>query len=106
MGYAHRLEKNDSIKLKDFEPGKDAGLKREEGEEKTAKLLEELSELQEILYAARTESVLVVLQGRDTSGKDGAIRSVFGPLDSQSCSVASFKVPTEEELAHDFLWRV
>jgi PPK2 family polyphosphate:nucleotide phosphotransferase len=106
MGYAHRLETDDSIKLKDFDPGKDGGLKREEAEEKTARLVAELSELQETLYAARTESVLVVLQGRDTSGKDGAIRSVFGPLDSQSCSVASFKVPTAEELAHDFLWRV
>ncbi len=52
------------------------------------------------------QSVLIVLQGRDTSGKDGTIRHVTGPLNSQSCTVASFKVPTENELAHDFLWRV
>ncbi len=68
--------------------------------------IEELIELQELLYAVRSHSVLVILQGRDTSGKDGTIRHVAGPLNSQSCSVASFKVPTEEELAHDFLWRV
>ena len=68
--------------------------------------MEELIELQELLYAVRSQSVLVILQGRDTSGKDGMIRHVAGPLNSQSCAVASFKVPTEEELAHDFLWRV
>ena len=54
----------------------------------------------------QAQSLLVILQGRDTSGKDGTIRRVMGPLNSQSCTVASFKVPTEEELAHDFLWRV
>jgi len=106
MGYAHRLEGKHKIKLKDFDAGDKAGLKREEGEKQTARLLEELIELQELLYAVQSESVLVVLQGRDTSGKDGTIRHVSGPLNSQSCSVASFKVPTEAELAHDFLWRV
>ena len=106
MSYAHRLKGKGKIKLKDFDPEDVAGLKREEGEKKTARLLEELVELQELLYAARQHSVLVVLQGRDTSGKDGTIRHVAGPLNSQGCAVASFKVPTEEELAHDFLWRV
>lgn len=106
MGYAHRLEGKRKIKLKDFAPGVPGGLKRKEGEEQTARLVEELVELQELLYAARQQSALVVLQGRDTSGKDGTIRNVAGPLNSQGCSVASFKVPTEEELAHDFLWRV
>lgn len=106
MGYAHRLEGKHTIKLKDFDPGDVAGLKRKEGEEKTTGLIEELVELQELLYAVRLQSVLVILQGRDTSGKDGTIRSVAGPLDSQGCAVASFKVPTTVELAHDFLWRV
>ncbi|MBA3515049.1 MAG: polyphosphate kinase 2 family protein [Pyrinomonadaceae bacterium] len=106
MGYAHRLDGERRFKLADFDPGEDSGLKREEGEKKTARLIEELIELQELLYAVRTQSVLVILQGRDTSGKDGAIRHVAGPLNSQSCTVASFKVPTEGELAHDFLWRV
>jgi PPK2 family polyphosphate:nucleotide phosphotransferase len=63
-------------------------------------------ELQELLYAVRQQSVLIILQGLDTSGKDGTIRHVAGPLNAQSCAVASFQVPTEAELAHDFLWRV
>lgn len=105
MDYAFRLEGGRPFKLEDVDPGNDAGLKRAEGEKRTADLLEELIELQELLYAARLQSLLVILQGRDTSGKDGTIRHVAGPLDSQSCAVASFKVPTEEELAHDFLWR-
>jgi len=106
MGFAHRLEGKHRIKLAEFDPAEVGGLKRGQAEEKTAQLLEELTELQELLYAVQAKSVLVVLQGRDTSGKDGTIRHVMGPLNSQSCSVASFKVPTEEELAHDFLWRV
>ena len=106
MGYAYRVDGHSRIKLADFDPRDDAGLDREEGEKKTAQIIQELTQLQELLYAAQQKSVLVVLQGRDTSGKDGTIRHVMGPLDSQSCSVASFKVPTEEELAHDFLWRI
>lgn len=106
MAYAHRLEGKRLIKLADFDPAEDAGLKRKEAEKKTAEFIQELIELQELLYAARSQSVLVILQGRDTSGKDGTIRHVAGPLDSQSCTVASFKAPTEDELAHDFLWRV
>ena len=106
MSYAHRLEGDRRIKLQDFDPAEDAALKREQGEKKTAQLIQELIELQELLYAARRQSVLIILQGRDTSGKDGTIRHVAGPLNSQSCTVTSFKVPTEEELAHDFLWRV
>lgn len=105
MSYAHRLE-GQRIKLDDFEPDETAGLKREHAEKKTAELIEELVELQELLYAARRQSVLIILQGRDTSGKDGTIRHVTGPLNSQSCAVTSFKVPTEEELAHNFLWRI
>lgn len=106
MGYEHRLDGEQQIRLADFDPADDARLKREQGEKQTQRLLEELIELQELLYAVRRQSVLIILQGRDTSGKDGAIRCVTGPLNSQSCAVASFKIPTEEELAHDFLWRV
>src|SRR5260370_37949524 len=106
MTHAHRLEGDRRIKLDDFDPAEDAGLKRDDANKKTEELIKELTELQELLYAARRQSVLIILQGRDTSGKDGAIRHVAGPLNSQSCTVTSFKVPTEEELAHDFLWRV
>ena len=106
MAYAHRIGGGRPVSLSDFDPGDTAGLKREEAEGETARLVKELVGLQELLYAARRASVLVVLQGRDTSGKDGAIKHVTGPLNSLGCEAASFKAPTEEELAHDFLWRV
>jgi PPK2 family polyphosphate:nucleotide phosphotransferase len=64
-----------------------------------------LDALQAALYAEGKRAVLVVLQGRDGSGKDGTIRRVFGPLNPQGFSVSSFKAPTPIELAHDFLWR-
>lgn len=69
-------------------------------------LLEELDELQNLLYASRKYALLVVLQGMDASGKDGLIRDVFGNMNPQGVRVQSFKAPTEEELAHDFLWRI
>lgn len=106
MSYAHRIEGKHQINLKDFDPDDHGSLRRADGEAQLARLTEELAELQELLYAANRRSVLVVLQGRDTSGKDGVIRHVTGPLNSQSCEIASFKVPTAKELAHDFLWRV
>jgi PPK2 family polyphosphate:nucleotide phosphotransferase len=106
MPYAHKITGNHPIKLKDIDPEDDRGLTREEGEEKLAKLCEELTRLQELLYAASDHAVLVALQGRDTSGKDGTIKTVMGPLNSLGCNVASFKVPTEKELSHDFLWRI
>jgi len=65
-----------------------------------------LGELQAKFYADKRHALLVVLQGRDASGKDGTIRSVFDACNPQGCQVASFKAPTELELAHDFLWRV
>jgi PPK2 family polyphosphate:nucleotide phosphotransferase len=69
-------------------------------------LVERLDRLQRALYAESQRSLLVVLQGRDASGKDGLIRNVFGPLNSQGCVVSTFKRPTSDELAHDYLWRV
>ncbi|GGF01951.1 PPK2 family polyphosphate kinase [Hymenobacter cavernae] len=72
----------------------------------TEKIRQELVELQERLYAENRRSVLVVLQGMDASGKDGLIRKVFSGLNPQGVTVHAFKEPTDEELAHDFLWRV
>ena len=65
-----------------------------------------LDELQAALRAEARRALLVVLQGRDGAGKDGAIRGVFGPLDPQGVAVTAFKVPSAEELAHDYLWRI
>jgi PPK2 family polyphosphate:nucleotide phosphotransferase len=74
--------------------------------EATAALTTRLDELQNVLYASGTHSVLVIFQGMDASGKDGVIRKVIGTLNPQGLSVHSFKAPTEEELSHDFLWRI
>lgn len=74
--------------------------------EKTIKILEELDDLQNLLYAESKHSVLVVIQGMDASGKDGVIRNVFGKLNPQGVTVKSYKVPTPDEMAHDFLWRI
>ena len=70
------------------------------------RLREELGRLQELFYADARHGLLVILQGMDTSGKDGAIRHVFQGVNPQGVRVSSFKQPTPEELAHDFLWRV
>jgi PPK2 family polyphosphate:nucleotide phosphotransferase len=82
------------------------GLSEEQAEARLAELGEELDDLQEILYAAGQHALLIVLQGLDTSGKDGTIRKVCGVFDPQGCRVESFKTPTPRELGHDFLWRV
>jgi PPK2 family polyphosphate:nucleotide phosphotransferase len=66
---------------------------------------ERLAKLQEVLYAGQQHSVLIVLQGMDTAGKDGAIAHIFSGVNPQGCNVASFKVPTPIEAKHDFLWR-
>ncbi len=84
--------------------------KTDQGKEKakaiTAELTSRLGELQERLYADGTRSLLIVLQGMDTSGKDGTIKSVMSGVNPQGCKVVSFKAPSSEELSHDFLWRV
>jgi PPK2 family polyphosphate:nucleotide phosphotransferase len=72
----------------------------------TERLARRIDELQNALYAEGRRALLVVLQGRDTAGKDGTIRKVFGPLSPLGLTVASFKAPSPIELAHDYLWRV
>ena len=84
--------------------------KTDQGKEKakaiTVQLIGRLEELQERLYANGNRAVLIVLQGMDTSGKDGTIKSVMSGVNPQGCKVVSFKAPSSEELSHDFLWRV
>jgi len=79
---------------------------KKETKEKLEAVLQELDEWQNLLYAESRHSLLVIIQGMDASGKDGVIRNVFGKLNPQGVLVKSFKSPTTEELAHDFLWRV
>ena len=74
--------------------------------ERLAGYAAKLDEMQERLHAQRRERVLLVLQGMDTSGKDGTIRAVFHEVDPLGLRIATFRVPTVDEAAHDFLWRV
>ncbi len=106
MAHAIKVVNDDKLKLNEIDPHGKSELDKEAGKARLEELRAELSELQELMYAAGHHSLLVVLQGRDTSGKDGTIRGVFGGINPQGCRVASFKVPTAEEAAHDFLWRV
>lgn len=69
-------------------------------------MAQRISELQDILYAQRQHKILIVLQGMDTSGKDGTVRGVFGKIDPLGVHSVAFKAPTAEEKAHDFLWRI
>ncbi|MGP8078435.1 MAG: polyphosphate kinase 2 family protein [Thermoplasmata archaeon] len=79
---------------------------KRKGEAALPALRQELDRLQELLYADGRRGLLVVLQGMDTSGKDGVIRQVFEGVNPQGVQVSSFKRPTPEELRHDFLWRI
>ncbi len=92
--------------IKDISTRAPKDLDKKQIKAKTTVLLERLNELQNLLYAESMHSILIVLQGMDASGKDGAIRNIFGHLNPQGISVASFKTPTDAEKAHDFLWRV
>ncbi|HVG62160.1 MAG TPA: PPK2 family polyphosphate kinase [Hyalangium sp.] len=94
------------VKLSGISERPPKGLTQEEAREEFEKLGQELFDLQDLLWGARMNSVLVILQGRDTAGKDGAIKHVVGYLNPRGVHVTSFGVPTPEELEHDFLWRI
>ena len=95
------------FRLADHDPGATSGVRgKTEGRAAVAALTARLDKLQEKFYADGRHKLLVVLQGMDTSGKGGAIRKAFEGLNPAGVRVASFKAPTEPELAHDFLWRV
>jgi PPK2 family polyphosphate:nucleotide phosphotransferase len=95
------------LKLADWSPDDTGDFKdKEEAVAESAKNLETLADLQNVLYAEAKRSVLVVLQAIDAGGKDGTIRHVFSGIDPQGCDVTSFKVPSALEKSHDFLWRI
>jgi PPK2 family polyphosphate:nucleotide phosphotransferase len=106
MSYAVRIQPGKKVRLSDIDPNTNGGLDRKAGDELFASLAAELGELQELLYAASTHSLLVILQGIDTAGKDGTIRHVFRDVDPLGMRVVPFKVPTPIERDHDFLWRI
>jgi PPK2 family polyphosphate:nucleotide phosphotransferase len=106
MSFAITVRPGQAVDLAGINPAETGGMTKATAAPIVSQLAEELGELQSLMYAAQQASLLVVLQGMDTSGKDGAIRNVFREVDPQGCRVASFKVPTPAELAHDFLWRI
>jgi PPK2 family polyphosphate:nucleotide phosphotransferase len=93
------------VRLTEYDPGACAGLSKDEAEVALAARLDELTKLQEELFGAAQHALLIVLQGRDASGKDGVIRKVMRSFNPQGMVVTPFSAPTAEELAHDFLWR-
>src|SRR5260370_41858702 len=102
-----KVKEGSNVKLKDYDPDYiDKQTERDPADSTLEKLDSELSELQELMAAAQHNSLLVIFQGTDTSGKDGTIRHIFSRVNPQGCYVHSFKAPTQEELAHDFLWRI
>ena len=94
------------IKLKDYSTKPPENLSKKETRALTKDLVERLGELHALLIAEQKHSVLVIFQGMDGSGKDGAVRTVFRECNPSGLGVYSFKKPTDEEFAHDFLWRV
>jgi PPK2 family polyphosphate:nucleotide phosphotransferase len=94
------------VRLKKFSTSETGKFKHSsEADPMLEKHRKRLDELQEILYAGSQHSVLIVLQGMDTAGKDGTIRHIFSGVNPQGCDVTAFKVPTPLEARHDFLWR-
>lgn len=105
--YVWKVAEGDTVHLKHYDPAYVAkNIDHDEAKREMEKLGKELSELQDLMAAAQHHSLLIILQGIDTSGKDGTIKHVLSYVNPQGCVVHSFKAPTEVELAHDFLWRV
>ncbi len=94
------------IRLSDISTLPVENITEEESLVKNAALQVKLARIQDKLYAQEKYSVLIILQGMDTSGKDGAVKNVFSGINPAGCQVKSFKVPTPEEASHYFLWRI
>ena len=94
------------IRLRDFNPAYHAGMDKEKAREKTTRLCEQIGVLQHLLYANHNHSLILLFQGMDTSGKDGAGKRVLQFVTPAGVETTNFKAPTSEELAHDFLWRI
>lgn len=99
------VEPGRPFSLAAVDPDADGGLDKQAAKAMLAAERTRIQDLQERLYAERRRSLLIVLQAIDTGGKDGTIRAVLEGVNPQGCAVASFKVPSAEELDHDFLWR-
>jgi PPK2 family polyphosphate:nucleotide phosphotransferase len=102
-----RIAKGRTFRLKDYDPADTGGVKNEKhAHEILERRVGLLNNLQEKLYAQDRWALLVVLQGMDAAGKDGVVKHVMSGVNPQGCDVHSFKTPNNEELDHDYLWRV
>lgn len=103
-----RIEPGERVRLSDIDPSDTSAVPggKKKGLELTSALAQRLGELQEVLFAERKQKVLILLQGMDTSGKDGTVRHVMSECSPQGMRVVSFKKPTQLELDRDYLWRV
>ena len=104
----YRIKPGSSVNLNDWDPEDTSGYKpgKKDAEKELVRLRERLDQLQGLLYAEHKHKLLIVLQGMDTSGKDGTIRHVFQGVNPQGVSVVRFQQPARVELDHDYLWRV
>src|SRR5688572_16407303 len=105
MSYAHVVDGSTPFRLAEIDPADHGDLREASATRRLESLAEELRELQDLLFAAETEGVLVILQGMDAAGKDVTIRNVFAAASPEAIRVKHFAEMTEEERAHDFLWR-
>ena len=103
---ALRVKPGQRVRLAGMDAGAEHGWTKETAAPELDRQLDRLTDLQDRLWAEAKRSVLVVLQGIDAAGKDGTIKKVMTAFNPQGCPVTSFKVPSTEELAHDYLWRV
>ncbi len=103
--YAVLPGQTQTVSLDDWDPN-DTLVNKKTAAKAMHSYLKRMVQLQELLYATGQYALLVVLQGMDTSGKDGTIKKVFPSVNPQGINIVSFKVPTAQELSHDFLWRI
>ena len=101
-----RIAPDERVHLQDLDPGYTWKEDKKSAAAKIARLNHKMSDLQQKLFAERKRSLLVCLQALDAGGKDGVIKHVIGSMNPDGCHVANFKQPSQEELAHDFLWRI
>ena len=96
----------EKVRIKDFDPGFCGGLDKEKTKLKTDQYGRRIGELQQLLYANAKHSLVILFQGMDASGKDGAVRQVLQYVNPAGVETSNFKTPSAEERAHDYLWRI
>ncbi|PKO18359.1 MAG: polyphosphate kinase [Chloroflexi bacterium HGW-Chloroflexi-10] len=104
----YKIKQGDKVDLNKWDPNEISEWSgdKKKAKEKLLELNKKLEQLQELLYAQHKHKILIILQAMDTGGKDGVVRAVFEGVNPSGVRVASFKVPTQDEIDHDYLWRI